>query len=322
MTKPDDQDLDAATVNDDYDSPWKKAIELYFPEFMAFYFPEAYAEIDWSKGYVFLDQELQAITHDAELGKRIVDKLVRVTLHKGGESWIYIHIEVQGSKQKGFEERTFIYNYRLYDRYHCPIASLVVLADENSQWKPTSFGFEVLGCKLTLEFPVVKLTDYRDKVDELLVSGNVFALITAAHILTQQTRNKDRERYDAKLKLIRILYQLDWDKQRIINLFVVLDWLMKLPEWLNKEIWHEIEIYEEGKKMQYITSVERIGINKGRVEGESKLLRRLLERRFGSLPAWASGKINSAAEQDLESWGDAVLTADTLEAVFDKGTTH
>ena len=33
---------------DKYDSPWKEAIEHYFPEFMAFYFPDAYDGIDWS----------------------------------------------------------------------------------------------------------------------------------------------------------------------------------------------------------------------------------------------------------------------------------
>jgi len=49
------------TSNDQYDSPWKEVIERYFPEFMAFYFPDASAEIDWSKEHVFLDQELRAV---------------------------------------------------------------------------------------------------------------------------------------------------------------------------------------------------------------------------------------------------------------------
>ena len=103
------------TSNDQYDSPWKEVIERYFPEFMAFYFPDAYAEIDWSKEHVFLDQELRAVVQDAELGKRFVDRLVRVNVLNGGESWIYIHIEVQGTKQAEFAERMFVYNYRLFD---------------------------------------------------------------------------------------------------------------------------------------------------------------------------------------------------------------
>jgi hypothetical protein len=38
---------------DDYDSPWKEAVERYLPEFMAFYFAEAYIQIDWARGYEF-----------------------------------------------------------------------------------------------------------------------------------------------------------------------------------------------------------------------------------------------------------------------------
>ena len=312
--------------NDHYDSPWKEAIEHYFEEFMTFYFPDAYAQIDWSREHVFLDQELRAVVQDAELGTRFVDRLVRVTELCGNESWIYIHIEVQGTKQPEFAERMFVYNYRIFDRYKRPVASLAVLADENKQWKPTSYGFAVLGCRHTLEFPVAKLTDYEDKLDELLASNNAFGWITAAHILTQKTRTQDQERYNAKLSLLRILYERHRNKQRVINLFNVIDWLMQLPEWLNSEVWQELEKIEEREKVQYITSVERIGIAKGiakgrvegRVEGESRLLKRQLERRFGLLPEWASERLGSAKEEELEAWSEAVLTAPTLDAVFGK----
>jgi hypothetical protein len=203
---------------------------------------------------------------------------------------------------------------------------LAVLADENKQWKPTSYGFAVLGCRHTLEFPVAKLTDYEDKLDELLASNNAFGWITAAHILTQKTRTQDQERYNAKLSLLRILYERHRNKQRVINLFNVIDWLMQLPEWLNSEVWQELEKIEEREKVQYITSVERIGIAKGiakgrvegRVEGESRLLKRQLERRFGPLPEWVSVRLGSAKEDELETWSEAVLTAPTLEAVFGK----
>ena len=60
----------------------------------------------------------------------------------------------------------------------------------------------------------------------------------------------------------------------------------------------------------------------GRLEGESKLLKRQLERRFGVLPAWAIEKLSSASEQTLEAWGEAVLTAPTLEAVFKTDDTY
>ena len=55
------------------------------------------------------------------------------------------------------------------------------------------------------KFPVAKLTDYENKLDELLASDNAFGWITAAHILTKKTRKEDQERYNAKLPLLRIL---------------------------------------------------------------------------------------------------------------------
>jgi hypothetical protein len=98
----------------------------------------------------------------------------------------------------------------------------------------------------------------------------------------------------------------------------------------NRQLWQDIQEAEGETVMAYVTSIERIGIEKGvqqglqldLQQGESKLLRKQLERRFGALPAWASDKINSAEEQDLESWGEAVLTAPTLAAVFDNNATH
>ncbi|WP_243147395.1 hypothetical protein [Scytonema sp. UIC 10036] len=40
-----------------YDSPWKEALELYFEAFIDFFFPQAYREIDWQRGYEFLDKK-------------------------------------------------------------------------------------------------------------------------------------------------------------------------------------------------------------------------------------------------------------------------
>ncbi|WP_442945105.1 hypothetical protein [Nostoc sp.] len=53
----------------DYDSPWKEVIELYFPRFLEFFFTQAYAEIDWTRRYEFLDTELQQLELDAEIGR-------------------------------------------------------------------------------------------------------------------------------------------------------------------------------------------------------------------------------------------------------------
>ena len=71
-----------------------EAIERYFEAFMAFFFPGAHAGIDWSRGYEFLDTQLQQVVRDGQLGRRLADKLVRVWRKDGEEAWVLVHIEV------------------------------------------------------------------------------------------------------------------------------------------------------------------------------------------------------------------------------------
>ena len=123
----------------DYDSPWKEAIEDFFPEFMAFYFPDATSQIDWEIPVEFLDKEFQQIVREADQGRMYVDKLVSVKLLNGDDVWIYIHFEVQAQLDKDFAKRMFTYYYRIFDKYDRPIASMAVLADNDPLWKPECF---------------------------------------------------------------------------------------------------------------------------------------------------------------------------------------
>lgn len=88
----------------DYDSPWKEILETYFTDFMALFFPVVYADIDWSKGYEFLDNELQQIVRGAELGRRIADKLVKLWHKSGTETWVLIHLELKNIDEADFAD--------------------------------------------------------------------------------------------------------------------------------------------------------------------------------------------------------------------------
>jgi hypothetical protein len=304
--------------SDDYDTPWKDAIDRYFPEFMAFYFADAFHSIDWSRPHVFLEQELAQVVKDAELGKRRVDKLVRVFVHDRGEQWVFVHIDVQGHYDRQFAERVFVYNYRIYDCYHRPVASLVLLADSRAQWKPASFGYTLMGCEVGIRFPVVKLNDYTSQIDALLAHPNVFALVTAAHLLTQQTRGDHVKRHAAKWRLARMLYERDWDKQRIVDLFGIIDWMMSIPPQLQSRLMGDIAELERSRGMPYINSFERRGLEQGRVEGRQEMLRDLLSERFGTLPPAVEERIANATLPQLKEWSTALLAASTLDSVFDR----
>lgn len=322
---------------DQYDTPWKEAIERYFPEFMAFYFPSACAQIDWQCGYAFLDQELQAITLDAEIGKRFVDKLVRVTRLSGQDDWIYIHLEVQGTVQTEFAKRMFVYNYRIFDKYERPVASMAVLADEHAHWKPQEFGYEVLDCQMGIRFPVAKLQDYSAREQALAEDPNPFALVTLAHLQTQSTRKDPQARFDAKWKLVQLLYRRGWDRQRILDLLFVLDWMMSLPDHLSKALRDNIHALEQEEKLKYVSTFERLateeGLQKGlqqgmqqgmqqgklegKLEGEVIFLERQLTKRFGPLSNETRARLRTATESQLEQWADRILDAPTLAAVFE-----
>ena len=84
----------------DFDSPWKEALDRYFPSFMALLFPNIDAAIDWSRSFELLDKELQQVVREAKSGRRHVDKLVKVWRRDGVETWVLIHIEVQSQQEE------------------------------------------------------------------------------------------------------------------------------------------------------------------------------------------------------------------------------
>src|SRR5258708_7001957 len=101
----------------DFDTPWKEALEYLLPYFLELFYPRIHADIDWSRGYDSLDKELHQLMRDARLPKGLADKLFKVWLKEGDEMWILIHIEVQGQREETFPRRLFVYNIRAFDRY-------------------------------------------------------------------------------------------------------------------------------------------------------------------------------------------------------------
>ena len=86
--------------------------------------------------------------------------------------------------------------------------------------------------------------DDLDSPWKLLANPNPFALITAAHLYTRRTRKSPARRFDAKRRLVRLLYERNWPRQRIVDLFRVLDWMLKLPDSLERQLWQDIENIE------------------------------------------------------------------------------
>lgn len=318
----------------DYDSPWKEALERFFPEFLALLFPAIHQQIDWRVPPEFLDKELQQIGGNSPRGRRQADKLVKVRAKGGGDLYVLIHIEVQGDAESGFGERMFVYHYRLRDRYGLDVVSLAVLTDTTQRFRVSQYRRARWGCGVAFRFPMVKLLDYAESARwaELEAIDNVFALVVMAQI--QAKVSDDAQTLKGwKFRLIRLMYDRDYERALIVELFRLIDWMIRLPAALEAEFHQELYAFEEQRQMPYITTVERAGIEKGKLlgmdlgvkkgvkqgvkQGEATILMAQLEEKFGSTTLEAYRERIAAAEpEELLQWSKRILTAETPEMIF------
>ncbi|MFC1708307.1 transposase [Planctomycetota bacterium] len=284
-----------------YDSPWKEALERFFPAFMELLFPEVHRDIDWSEGFEFLDKELQRVVRDAQLGTRLADKLIKLRRRTGDETWVLVHVEVQGQVDPELPLRMYVYNYRIFDRYRKPVASLAVLGDERCDWRPSRFGYGFWGCRVHLDFLVCKILDWEARWAELERSANPFAVILMAHLKALRTRKDPENRLYWKIQVAKSLYRRGFMREEILELLRLIDWLLALPEELERVFTREIICHEEEIHMPYVMSAERLGREDGREEGRAALLE-VARAQFGESVA-----NELLAIEDLDSLRDRVL---------------
>jgi hypothetical protein len=300
----------------DLDSPWKEALELFLPPFLQFFFPHIYDAIDWSRGYLSLDKELQQITADAGSGRRLADKLFKVWRKDGQEAWLLIHVEIQGRPEAGFPERMFQYSYRIYDRYRRPVVSLAVLCDDRADWRPNRFEISTWGCTIALDFPIVKLLDYRGREEELERSRNPFAAVVLAQLKELETRQDSQGRWEWKVRLMKGLYERGLSAEAVRQMLRLIDWMLKLPEELEERLQEEIHRFEKERKMPYVTSFERIATRRGIEQGLSQgLLEGIgvaLVLKFGASGKKLLPKARKLDVEELRTLAQAIPTAKSL----------
>ncbi len=298
----------------EFDSPWKDILERYFEDFMLFFFPQAHRRIDWTRKPEFLDKELLSVVGDAEIGTRFADKLVKVYRISGEENWILIHVEIQSQEVVEFALRMYTYNYRIYDKYQKFVVSLAILGDENPNWRPSQYNRQLFGCGISFRFPVVKLLDYEQRLSELEQNRNPFATVVMAHLQAKATASNRTERKQRKLILVKRLYELGFERDSIIILFRFIDWMLTLPTDLAQEFWQEYSSFEESKQMQYVTSVERIGIEKGTRKGLLQGIDTCLQLKFNTMHQELLEEISQIQDNEqLETILAALKTVNSVE---------
>ncbi|MBF2057193.1 MAG: DUF4351 domain-containing protein [Cyanobacterium sp. T60_A2020_053] len=303
-------------LNANYDEPWKEAIGEYFEQFLLFFFPDIYHLIDWSKTPISLDKELSKITADSQDIKRIVDRLFQVWLKDQKTLCILIHIEIQSQYDEDFSQRMFIYHYRIFELKRKPVISLAILGDESQKWRPSHYGYEVGGCQLNLNFPVIKLIDYQEKWSDLEENLNPFAIMIMAHLKTKATTKNLKERSQWKWTLVRSLYEKGYSKIEVVKLFKFIDLMMTLPVELQLNLKEKISQYEEERKMPLISPLEKMAEERGlqqRIDKDKELIIRQLARKLGEINDDLKVQVRALDIDDLETLAEDLFDFNSFD---------
>ena len=217
---------------------WKGIIEEIFVDFIHFIHPGIDRLLDFSKGYTFLDKELEQVfpPENEEFKSRYVDKLVKMYTLQGAEEWVLLHIEVQGQYTADFGQRMFTYFYRIFDKYGKRISAYAIFTEASTIMRTNVFKLEFLGTKLSYQFNTYKISNQR--TEDLLASNNPFAIVvlaarTALSARTIQSSDEhDSFLINLKFELVKQLYAKNFPRQKIRS---VLKFIKNHVRFENKE---------------------------------------------------------------------------------------
>ena len=196
---------------------WKPAIEDFFEYLLYFFFPELVNQVDFNKGFDFLDKEIATLfPSENPRHPKFVDKLVRVFLKSGEEKWFLIHIEVQGYRQKIFPERMFRYFYRIWDKYNNDVMSLAIYLDKKGPANSQMYKYRVGDTCLDFNFKRYYIGDQRE--EELYRSTNPFALVILTALTGLKRGLKDEQLLELKYNLVKRLMQIKLTREKIHRL--------------------------------------------------------------------------------------------------------
>jgi len=303
----------------DKESPWKEVCERKLDWVFLYFFVRVHRSLDWTRDYESLDGELRKLAPDAATGKRIADRLIKAYSKKRGEER-YFHLEVQGKKEKKFPRRMYVYNYRGEDRFGLPVVSMALLVDDDAEWRPNCYvsglypvrtrsGRKRYLDERRLRFLTVKVLDYKGREAELEAEDNPMGLFVLAHLEAGRTRKDEEERARVKLRLLLRLREKKMAPEDKALWARFIDWFLQLPKAREEAVTAALDAQDKEQTMTYVTSWERIGLEKGLEKGLKQgveqgrwaTLTRYLKQKFGDdvaalLPA--SERVGDAGKQE------------------------
>lgn len=175
------------------------------------------------------------------------------------------------------------------------------------------------------------LLDYAGDLAKLEKNENPFAIVVLAHLQALATRGAAEQRFAWKFRLVKALYERKFSKEDVRQLFLIIDWILELPQELQSKFRDEVYHYEQEQKMPYISSIERLALAEGEAKGRAKghedglregLLEGILldiEAKFGAAGRKLKAKAKRVKEvAELRSLARAVKSAQSVSDIEDR----
>lgn len=255
----------------DHDRLYKEVIQAFFKEFMKAFFPKEYKHINFST-VTFLDQEV--FTDILKGEKRRIDILAEVKL-KGEEKIILIHVEPQAYYQGEFDERMFIYNSRLYEKYRKPILPIAVFSYNEHKKLPKQF---------TIDLPTLRVIDFQYKQLHLVnLDWRKFIKHTnpvVAAFLSKMGYTEE-ERVQVKIEFLRMLARMELDPAKMELIIGFFETYLKLSETEEKQMREEIKklpLEEADRVLELPNSYRDEGRAEGIEKGKEQMVHNMIKK--------------------------------------------
>lgn len=255
---------------------------------------------------------------------------------KVGEEWIYLYllIEFQSTVDQHMALRMNGYLTLLYqdllraceaprDRLLPPVLPIVFYTG-NRKWTAATDTAALIAqmpdvvakYQPRLSYLLIDCSQYR-KADLLEMNNLVACVIGLEHPasekmfsrLISQLRRMIGSNVPLKEIAVRWLRGLATRQSRVASVPRVLTdkALTELGDF--KMTW--AECFDEARRKS-----RQAGLREGMRKGEAMALRKLLVRRFGDLPPEIAGRIDAAAQEQIDRWMDRVFYSDSLAEIF------
>jgi hypothetical protein len=135
-----------------------------------------------------------------------------------------------------------------------------------------------------------------------------------AHLKTKATTGKLPQREQWKWKLIRGLYEKEFEREQIIKLFEIIDNMMTLSPELQSSLESKIKQFEEERTMPLISNMELRGIEQGKKIGKEIGVLEKSRDDIKTVLTVRFGQISSEIEEMIDKITNLALLKEILKS--------